>query len=149
MCSYCGCEAEPAIVALMEDHASIASLIRDIERHLDDGEDAHAFEYTADLMVMFRHHTRMEERGLFEQLQVAGEGVDEVADLLTDHREIMAGLSVAADNSDGALLRRVLGRLTIHAQTEDNDLFPFALQRLPNASWAAIEDVHHSVLTRR
>lgn len=149
MCSYCGCEAEPVIAVLMDDHAAIASLIRDIERGLDDGDDVRAFGYAADLMVRFNRHTRMEERGLFEQLQVAGEGVEEVADLLKDHREILAGLSVAADNGDGGLLRRVLDRLTVHAQTEDNDLFPFALQRLPNASWAAIEDVHHSVLTRR
>lgn len=147
MCSYCGCEAEPVISTLMDDHAAIASLVREVEKHLDAGEVERAFEYAADLAIMFNRHTQSEERGLFCQLQAAGEATEEVVRLLADHREIRAGLIVAARSRDGGMLRHVLDRLVVHAQTEDNDLFPFALQRLPNERWALIEDVHQQMLT--
>lgn len=148
MCSYCGCEAEPAISALMEDHAVVASRIREAERYIRDGDLDSAFECAADIEVRFARHSRMEEKGLFAQLQAAGEGVDEVAALIVEHRKITAGLSSAAGVRDAALLMRVLGFLSTHAQTEDNDLFPFALQRLPNENWGFVEDVHQAMLTR-
>jgi len=148
MCSYCGCEAEPVIAVLMDDHATIASLVRDIEKCLDQGDLSSAFQCAADLEVMFRCHARTEERGLFSQLRAADEAVEEVALLEADHREILAGMSVAAGARDTGLLRQALDRLTVHAQTEDNDLFPFALQRLPNENWALIEEVHQAMLIR-
>lgn len=147
MCSYCGCEAEPVIATLMDDHAAIGSLVREVEKYLDAGDVERAFACAADVAVMFSRHAQVEERGLFRQLQAAGEGTDEVTQLLTDHREIRAGLIVAAQSRDSGLLRRVLARLVVHAQTEDNDLFPFALQRLPNEHWSLIEDVHQEMLT--
>lgn len=148
MCSYCGCEAEPVIAVLMDDHARIASLVRDAERHLDRGTVEHAFECAAEIQVAFAAHARMEERGLFAQLQAAREGLDEVATLLVEHRKILTGFSTAAVARDGALLRRILALLTTHAQTEDNDLFPFALQRLPDENWTLVEEVHQSMLAR-
>ena len=148
MCSYCGCEAEPAIALLMGDHATVASLIRAAESRLDAGDIDRAFEVAADIQVIFGRHSRMEERGLFAQLQAAGEATEEVATLVVEHRKITAGLSAAAGARDGALLKRVLEFLSCHAQTEDNDLFPFALQRLPNEKWAFVEEVHQAMLTR-
>lgn len=149
MCSYCGCEAEPVIAVLMDDHAAIASLVRNIGSCLDRGELTRAFACAGDLEMMFGCHARTEEMGLFAQLQAVGEAVEEVAALQADHRDILAGLAVAGGSRDTGLLRRVLDRLTVHAQTEDNDLFPFALQRLPNENWGLIEDVHQSMLTGR
>lgn len=148
MCSYCGCEAEPVIALLMDDHATVASLIRDAERRLDGGEIDRAFEAAADIQIVFGRHARMEEKGLFAQLQAAGEATEEVAALIVEHRKISAGLSAAAGARDGILLRRVLDFLADHAQTEDNDLFPFALQRLPNERWGFVEEVQQAMLTR-
>ena len=148
MCSYCGCEAEPVIALLMDDHATIASMVRDAESYLDCGNVGRAFESAAGIQVMFGRHSRMEEKGLFAQLLAAGEATDEVATLIVEHRKITAGLSAAAGVRDGDLLRRVLRFLTTHAQTEDDDLFPFALQRLPNENWGFVEEVHQSMLTR-
>lgn len=146
MCSYCGCEAEPVIAVLMDDHATIASLIGDAVKALDAGCFDPAFEDAATIQVLFGRHARMEERGLFAQLQATGEAIEEVATLIVEHRKITAGLAAAARARDGDLLRRVLHLLTSHAQTEDNDLFPFALQRLPNENWVFVEDVHRSLL---
>ena len=148
MCSYCGCEAEPVISLLMDDHATVTSLIGDAEGRLNAGDVARAFEVAADIQVIFGRHSRMEERGLFAQLQAAGEATEEVATLVVEHRKITAGLSAAAGVRDGAMLKRVLGFLMAHAQTEDNDLFPFALQRLPNENWGLVEEVHQAMLTR-
>ena len=148
VCSYCGCEAEPVIALLMDDHATVASLIRDAERRLENGDIDRAFEAAADIQIIFGRHSRMEEKGLFAQLQAAGEASDEVAALTAEHRKITAGLSAAAGARDGILLRRVLEFLAAHAQIEDNDLFPFALQRLPNERWGYVEEVHQAMLTR-
>lgn len=148
MCSYCGCKAEPVIALLIDDHATIASMVRDAVGHLERGETDLAFESAADIEVMFGRHSRMEEKGLFAQLQAVGEAAQEVSTLIVEHRKITAGLSGAAGVRDASLLRRVLDLLTEHARTEDNDLFPFALQRLPNENWGFVEDVHRSALTR-
>jgi hemerythrin-like domain-containing protein len=149
LCSYCGCEAEPAIALLMDDHAWIASRAVGAKKHLDAGDVDRAFECATDIQVAFARHARMEERGLFIQLQEAGEAVEEVMDLLVDHRNILAGFSAAAGTQDPNLLRRVLDYLMTHAQTEDNDLFPFAIQRLPDEKWSRIEDVHQASLMKR
>lgn len=148
MCSYCGCEAEPVIALLMDDHATVASLIRDAESHLNAGDIDRAFEVAAEIQVIFGRHSRMEERGLFAQLEAAGEATEEVTALVVEHRKITAGLSAAAGVRDGALLKRVLEFLSTHVQTEDNDLFPFALQRLPDENWGFVEEVHQAVLAR-
>ena len=148
MCSYCGCEAEPVIALLMDDHAAIAARVRDTRGYLERGDLEAAFACAAEIQVEFARHARMEERGLFAQLQSAGEAVEAVSTLVVEHRTILAGLSAAAGVRDGGLLQRVLDCLTLHAQTEDNDLFPFALQRLPNDNWALVEDVHQAMLTR-
>lgn len=149
MCSYCGCEAEPVIALLMDDHSRIASLVRDAEKYLETGDVDGAVESAAGIQVMFGRHSRMEEKGLFAQLQAAGEAIEEISALIVEHRKITAGLSAAAGARDGVLLARVLQLLTSHAQTEDNDLFPFALQRLPNEGWGLVEQVHRAILIRR
>ena len=148
MCSYCGCEAEPVIALLMDDHATVASRIGEAESRLDAGDLDRACEVAADIQIIFGRHSRMEERGLFAQLEAAGEATEQVRTLVVEHRKITAGLSAAAGARDGALLKRVLGFLSIHAQTEDNDLFPFALQRLPDENWGLVEDVHQAMLAR-
>jgi hypothetical protein len=39
---------------------------------------------------------------------------------------------------DPERLRRILADLAEHAEVEDSDLFPFAVQRLPDDRWAEL-----------
>ncbi|HET6966309.1 MAG TPA: hemerythrin domain-containing protein [Acidimicrobiales bacterium] len=138
MCSYCGCEAEPVIERLMDDHALISDLIYRIRDALDSGRPGDADSLTARLSAEFDRHSRSEEAGLFAQLREAGEAVDEVDDLVADHERLRPALAQPGPAADPDGLRELLSAVTRHAEVEDNDLFPFALQQLPNERWAAL-----------
>lgn len=93
----------------------------------------------------FSHHAAVEEAGLFAQLTAAGEAVEEVALLVAQHRRITADLTTGT--SSPQWLRGVLAELTLHAEIEDNDLFPYAMQMLPNDRWGLVEEIHQLLLT--
>ncbi|MHB8247235.1 MAG: hemerythrin domain-containing protein [Acidimicrobiales bacterium] len=135
MCSYCGCEAEPVMQGLMDDHAEIAGVARKIAAAIDEGAVSAVVERTLELSQLFDRHTAREEAGLFHQLQLAGEAVAEVDRLLADHRRLRAGLSDPATASRPEQLRQLLTDLLDHAEIEETDLFPYALQVLPGGSW--------------
>jgi hemerythrin-like domain-containing protein len=136
MCSYCGCEAESVIAALMADHAVIADLAYRIGRALDDERLEVAVGLTAELAEAFSRHSLLEEAGLFAQLRDAAGAEDEVDQLVADHERLRSALSAPDPTSDPSRLRRLLIELTRHAEMEDDDLFPFAMQQLPNDCWA-------------
>ena len=58
-----------------------------------------------------------------------------IAALMADHERLRPALSDPDPTSDPGRLRRLLIELTRHAEMEDDDLFPFAMQQLPNACW--------------
>jgi hypothetical protein len=122
MCSYCGCEAEPVMKALMDDHAEVAALIHEITRALEDGASDLAATRTAQLAELFGRHSESEEVGLFRQLALAGEATGEVDQLLADHRRLRAGPSDSAVTSRPEHLRQLLLDLAHHAEIEDTDL---------------------------
>jgi hemerythrin-like domain-containing protein len=138
MCSYCGCEAEPVIERLMDDHALIGDLIYRIRDAVASGRDGEARSVTARLAAEFERHTRIEEAGLFAQLREAGEALEEVDALIADHRLLRPALAEADLAADPARLGELLDEVVRHAEVEDNDLFPFALQQLPNERWVAL-----------
>ncbi len=140
MCSYCGCEAEPVIERLMDDHALISDLIYRVGEALDAGCPDDAARLTARLAAEFERHSRIEEAGLFAQMTEAGEAVEELERLLGEHRLLRPALHEAGLAADPSRLRALLSTLTRHAEVEDNDLFPYALQQLPNERWAALAD---------
>ncbi len=140
MCSYCGCEAEPVIEALMADHAWIASRVRAITRALGQNDTGNVQLLAAELAEEFGRHAALEEAGLFTQLREAGEAVDEVERLTVEHRQLAEGFS-ASVKSGGDSLGILLAMLMRHAQAEDNDLFPYAMQMLPNECWEEISRV--------
>lgn len=138
MCSYCGCEAESVVAALMADHAIIADLAYRVRRALDEGLLGEAADLTAQLGEAFEGHSLEEEAGLFAQLRSAGEALEEVGLLIEDHRRLRPALSDPAAVDDPERLLGLLDELTRHAEVEDNDLFPFAMQQLPDACWSAL-----------
>ena len=147
MCSYCGCEAEPVVNTLMDDHAAIGVQARRITEELDDRHFHRAEELVAELAGFFDHHARMEEAGLFAQLRRAGEATEEVDRLVGEHRRLLGGLR-RPDVAEGPHeLRTLLMDLLRHAEVEDTDLFPFAMQVLPNPSWDMAEQAHQLLLT--
>lgn len=138
MCSYCGCEAETVVAALMADHALIADLAYRIRRALDERQLDEAASLTAQLAEAFEAHSLEEEAGLFAQLSAAGEAIEEVEELIGDHRRLRPALSDPAAVRYPQRLLSLLDELMHHAEVEDNDLFPFAMQQLPDACWSAL-----------
>jgi hypothetical protein len=61
-----------------------------------------------------------------------------IAALMADHERLRAALSAPDAIGDHRRLRGLLSELTRHAEVEDDDLFPFTMQQLPNACWAAL-----------
>lgn len=135
MCSYCGCEAEPLIKALMDDHEAIADLAYRAIQALGSGDTGTVRSFMAHLAERFRVHSLKEEAGLFAELAQAGEAATELDRLVDDHNRLRPLLAAPdlADQPDR--LRAALAELAEHAETEDTDLFPFALQVLPAKSW--------------
>jgi hypothetical protein len=138
MCSYCGCDGESAIAALMADHAVIGDLAYRIGRAVDDERLEVAAGLTAQLAEAFTRHSLLEEAGLFAQMRQAGAATDEIDRLVADHERLRPALSAPDPTSDPSRLRRLLTELTRHAEVEDDDLFPFAMQQLPDARWAEL-----------
>lgn len=138
MCTYCGCEAEPVMKALMEDHAEVAALIREINHSVEEGGSQRAATATAQLAELFGRHSEAEEAGIFHQLVLAGEATRQIEQLLEAHRRLRSGLGDPDITLQPARLRELLLELRHHAEIEDTDLFPFALQALPSQSWHLI-----------
>ena len=136
MCSYCGCEAEAVIAGFMADHAEIADLEYRILRALDDQRLDDAAGLTKELSEVFARHSLSEEAGLFAQLRQKGEATAEVDRLVGEHRRLRPALAAEDAVSDLRRLRQLLAELARHAEVEDNDLFPYAIQVLPDDCWA-------------
>lgn len=135
MCSYCGCEAESIISDLMEDHAVIADLGYRVNRALDADRLEEARRLASQVDQLFARHSSKEESGLFAQLRAAGDALDEVDRLEAEHRYLRSGLSDPGVVDAPDRLRQLLGDLARHAEIEETDLFPFAIQQLPDAAW--------------
>lgn len=138
MCSYCGCEAEPLITALMEDHAVIAHLAYRVGQALERDEASAIPPLMAEMAELFEIHSLKEEAGLFTELAAAGEATAELDRLMADHarlRPLLADPGIAGRPED---VRVAVAELIEHAETEDNDLFPYALQVLPAPAWDRI-----------
>lgn len=140
MCSYCGCEAEPAIQKLMDEHAVIGDLVYRVRAALEAGDADEAERLTDRLADEFERHTLGEEAGLFARMREAGEALNELDGLLEDHRRLRPALRERGLTADADRLRVTLRAVTRHAEIEDNDLFPYALQLMPDEQWAALAD---------
>lgn len=140
MCSYCGCEAEKVIKSLTDEHQEIATVARNIVDSLDQYDIESAASLTARLAVLFDRHGRSEEEGLFRQLLLAGEAVEEVEKLLKDHLKFRTGFFDPTATLLPEKLRQLIQELSDHAELEETDLFPYAWQVLPGVSWDLVEE---------
>ncbi|MDA8269955.1 MAG: hemerythrin domain-containing protein [Actinomycetota bacterium] len=140
MCSYCGCEAETVMKALTDQHQGIEALTRQVAGALDSEDIAEAASATAKLGALFDRHGRAEEQGLLRQLLLAGEAVEEVERLLSEHEKFRAGLFDPTVVSRPDELRLLLRALLDHAELEETDLFPYAWQVLSGESWDLVEE---------
>jgi hemerythrin-like domain-containing protein len=122
----------------MSDHGIIADLSYRVMQAIGDGEPDKAASLCSRLAEIFTFHSIEEEAGLFMQLRRDGEATAEVEQLISDHQRLRPALSAPDAVSDPERLRRLLEDLARHAQVEDNDLFPFAMQQLPHAGWNAL-----------
>jgi hypothetical protein len=138
MCSYCGCEAEAVIAGFMADHARIGDLEYRILQAIDDQRLDDAAGLTRELAEVFARHSLSEEAGLFAQLRQKGEAIEEVDRLVGEHRRLRPSLAAEDLISHPKRLRQLLAELALHAEVEDNDLFPFAIQMLPDDCWAEL-----------
>jgi hypothetical protein len=119
----------------MADHAAIADLVYRIRRALDEDRFDDVGLHTAQLAQEFDRHSRHEEAGLFLQVRMSGEGIEELDRLMEDHRRLRPGLAEERLVDRPDRLRGLLDDLTRHAEVEDNDFFPFVLQTLPDKCW--------------
>jgi hemerythrin-like domain-containing protein len=138
MCSYCGCEAEPSITALIHDHAVIADLAYRVDQGFGSGDAGAARSLMVVLAERFRVHSLKEEAGLFAELARRGEAPSELQRLLADHNRLRALLASPGLADRPHRLRAAIQELAEHTEIEDNDLFPYALQVLPAEAWDRI-----------
>lgn len=148
MCTYCGSETETGLCSLAHDHAEMGDLASEVGAALDAHQLAHAHDLMSKLLDLYDEHVAEEESGLFRQLADAGEAVDEVSWLESEHRTLRRGLSLAVLEGFRSV-RSVLTELCRHVDMEDTDLFPFAQQVLADKRWAVLGGHPHSVPRRR
>lgn len=141
MCSYCGCESETVISELMGEHATISALAREVQAALHQGDRGRAERACAEIASLFSVHGQKEERGLFTELALDSLATATVAELAADHRRLDAALA-AAPGMDEKAIASVLDDLLGHANREDTDVFPTALQILPDDAWERVKKVH-------
>jgi hemerythrin-like domain-containing protein len=124
----------------MADHAEIADLTYRITRALDAHDSAAAAPFVRQLAARFAEHSSAEENGLFHHLQAAGEAGHQIHHLINQHGRIRATLADPRLLTRPTEMRDLLVEIALHAETEDNDLFPFAIQVLPALRWDQIND---------
>jgi hemerythrin-like domain-containing protein len=135
VCSYCGCGAEAVIAELMAEHAQLAELSRLLRRALADGEAELAAVRCAELAAFFAAHGAKEEQGLFAELALDPIATAAVAELSAEHRQLDGAFAAGLPaRGEGAIIA-ALDLLAAHADREDTDVFPVALQVLPDGAW--------------
>ncbi len=138
MCEHCGRETFGPIRELHQDHLAILSACARLSDALSAGDRKVAHMAQAELTTLLDAHERDEEDGLYREL--AMEAPEYVAARLAEHDAVGRLLRSALDDAHGdEVLRRGAARLCQHIFTEEQDLFPYALQTLSRSQWEAIE----------
>ena len=145
MCSYCGCEAEAVIAELMADHAQLANLAHLARQALVDGDLGIANEQCARIARLFAVHGKKEEEGLFAELRLDPIATEAVEELEAEHRRLDSALSTGPSDLGAAGFADILDLLAAHAEREDTDVFPVALQVLPNEAWDRMAKAQESL----
>ena len=140
MCEHCGCQDFGPVRELHRDHLAILDVCVRLADALDAGDPAALRTEREALAALLSQHERREETGLYRE--IGGSAPEYVAALIAEHGEVGHLLRSPADDREGEEpLRRGIARLRQHIFTEEQDLFPFALQTLSPAQWDSVEDV--------
>jgi hemerythrin-like domain-containing protein len=113
---------------------------------LDGGCYDNAVQLVAELVDVFDRHRAKEEAGLFCQLHQTRDADAQLDRLCDEDEKARAQLAGWETSVDPGALRQALGDLMRHAEVEDADLFPFAMQYLPGDRWELVEQVHQRLL---
>lgn len=142
MCDYCSCRSMPVIEALGADHEALIDCSEDVERAIVRGETDAARRHLAGLVDALRRHDAVEEASVFAALRAAGELLDDVEVLTTEHARTWSDVDdldrLQGPSWDAAAMRFVTG-LRDHIAREEYDLFPATLLAIGPREWDAAE----------
>jgi hypothetical protein len=131
------------IAELMSEHAAMALMAGQVGAALQAGDRQRALAVCAEISALWERHGHKEELGLFAELRADPIATGTVAELEQDHRRLSAALAGAAGATQGELLS-TLAELLDHANREDTDVFPTALQVVPDLAWERVAQVHRA-----
>ena len=138
MCEHCGCERFGPVGDLHRDHLAILDVCVRLTDALGAADAAGLRREQEALATLLSEHERREEMGVYRE--IARSAPEYVAALITEHREVGLLLRSPAVDAEGReLLLRGIARLRQHIFTEEQDLFPYALQTLSRARWDSVE----------
>lgn len=136
MCDHCGCREFPPIAELTAEHEEILDLAWSVAEAERTGDTLPPGHLDA-LDRLLGAHVVKEETGLYPLLTAEG---DLSADLLTsleeEHREIAAALASASFG------RKEYFALAAHIETEETELFPFAMFGFGDEQWESMVSAH-------
>ena len=139
MCDHCGCRDFPPIAELSADHETILELAWTLAEEPRAGRIPDPGVKTQ-LLELLDRHVAKEETGLYPVLLgVGGVSADEVTRLEAEHTDLHQQLS-------GEIFTRLdFYALAAHIETEETELFPFAMLRFDEKEWDVTSDVHRAV----
>jgi hemerythrin-like domain-containing protein len=130
----------------MDEHTALVDQATGVRQALSRGEPAVAMSRLTGLVAHLDRHVRREEDGVFQALRGAGEFVDEVEELESEHRDFaatIAGLDAGAAGF-AATVTRLLDDLDQHVEREDLGIFPVSVVTLGANGWAIVDQAHTS-----
>lgn len=139
MCDHCGCRAFAPIAELSADHETILELAWTLAEEQRAGRTPDP-GVKAGLCALLDRHVAKEETGLYPVLLgVGGVSAGELTRLEAEHTDLHRQLS-------GEVFSRLdFYALAAHIETEETELFPFAMLRFDEAEWDVTADVHRAV----
>jgi hemerythrin-like domain-containing protein len=142
MCDYCDCRSHTAIATLSADHERLlADLTRlRVAAEANNAEEGRAIAKR--LHGCLHDHADREERGVFEQLALAGVGDDYLGRFTDEHERVHDLLRVVVTTALQPAALELARVLTEHIAREETDLFPAAHQQLAPQQWDAVDAVH-------
>lgn len=141
MCDYCGCNGVEPIRELMDEHEALMDEAHDVRQALSRGDEALAMSRLACLVGHLDRHVRREEAGVFSALRDRGEFLDELSDLVAEHRQFDATITeLHVGTPDFASrVNSLLNDLGEHVEREDLGIFPVSVVTLGAAGWQAVD----------
>lgn len=146
MCEYCGCRQLAPIAELMDEHTALVDEASFVRHDLGAGDQVSAMTRLTGLVARLDRHVRREEAGIFRAMRDAGEFVDEIDELESEHRDFAATIvTLDIDATDfAARVTALLDDLDAHVEREDLGIFPVSAVTLGAPGWATVDDARRN-----